>query len=907
MLLLGLSFAGLHVLVSYLTFRGPADLDRLDARFAGQAVQVRSLEADSPFARAGLRAGDQVLAVGGQPLRSARDWTVALANRAVGETQVWVVARGGQRLELPFVAERATLANRLWHGYLIYTAMALGCFLLGLLILLRKPGDPVARLGAWFIMTASVAFGLPNGWAAVWRGLPVPIQVLLWVPQLSRFVIEAIFLSFIVVFPRRMFRSSWPWALIWAPVVATLPWRAWGFHAVVHPPPGGLTLPDWLGPVTFLRTVAYVVSGVALLLLSYRGLVDVNERRRVRVLMAGTAVSLVAAVPVVWGFTFRGYGLGGFMLVVPLAFPLTLACPAAFAHAILRHRLFDIRVILRQGLRYALARGAVLGVVPALGVVLVADLTASSRQPLAEVVSARGWAYALLGGLALLAHWRRVAWLEALDRRFFRERYNAQRLLREVAGEIRASRSLDRAALVVVARVEAALHAEFVALMVRQPGDGYYHALAAAPPALAPPALPAGSRLIALARVLQRPLDNLLSQSSWIEQRLPPEEIQPARAARIDLLLPIAASPAGVEAILVLGGRRSEEPYAQDDQELLEAIAASLALLLEPRPETGGDTTSSFGECSRCGACLELSAGACGCGHETLAIVRLPRVLAGRYRLDRRLGHGGMGTVYEATDTALSRGVAVKVLREDLVGHREAAQRFGREARAAASFAHPNVVTVHDFGVEAGPRAFIVMELLRGSTLRDELRAAGRLPRLRVVEVLRGVCAAVGAAHDRQLVHRDLKPENIFVSRGAPGDSAPEVVKVLDFGLAKFLSAEGPSLETATETGRGVLLGTLPYLSPGQLTGERPHPRWDLWALAVVAYEMLTGVHPFGQAGSEDWQRAVLAGDFVPLGRRLSDPPARAQAFFARCFAARAADRPGSAAELFDGLQRALA
>ncbi|HUU13933.1 MAG TPA: serine/threonine-protein kinase [Terriglobia bacterium] len=135
--------------------------------------------------------------------------------------------------------------------------------------------------------------------------------------------------------------------------------------------------------------------------------------------------------------------------------------------------------------------------------------------------------------------------------------------------------------------------------------------------------------------------------------------------------------------------------------------------------------------------------------------------------------------------TALERRVAVKVIHDDLVGSAEAAERFRREARAVASFAHPNVVTVYDFGAAADTRAFLVMELLEGTTLRKELRRQKQSTPPRTVEILRGVCAAVDAAHHRQLVHRDLEPENILLSRGEPG----EVPKVLDFGVAKFLPA----------------------------------------------------------------------------------------------------------------------
>ena len=278
-----------------------------------------------------------------------------------------------------------------------------------------------------------------------------------------------------------------------------------------------------------------------------------------------------------------------------------------------------------------------------------------------------------------------------------------------------------------------------------------------------------------------------------------------------------------------------------------------------------------------------------------LSLVRLPRLMAERYRLERRLGGGGMGTVYEATDTALERRVALKVMREDIAGSAESAERFRREARTAAAFSHPNVVTVHDFGVAAQGRAFLVMERLEGVDLRGELKQKRRLAAARVVEVLRGVCAALDAAHQRELTHRDIKPENIFLARAA----GTEVPKVLDFGVAKFVSASAPT-QSMTATGVGQLVGTLRYMSPEQLQGEPAAASWDLWALAVVAYEMLAGEYPFEGATMPEWHAAVMAGRFTPLA------PASWQEFFARALAAEKSGRPGAASEFLSELEKGM-
>jgi serine/threonine protein kinase len=258
-----------------------------------------------------------------------------------------------------------------------------------------------------------------------------------------------------------------------------------------------------------------------------------------------------------------------------------------------------------------------------------------------------------------------------------------------------------------------------------------------------------------------------------------------------------------------------------------------------------------------------------------------------------------MGTVYEAVDTALDRSVAVKVIREDLVGSPVAAERFRQEARAAASFTHPNVVTVYDFGVAANARAFLIMELLEGVTLREELRTHARLTASRTLEILRCVCAAVDAAHRRQMVHRDLKPENIFLARAETGESP----KVLDFGLAKFLPS---SAEQTLDTDPGALVGTVRYMAPEQLCGQQVHPAWDLWALSVMAYEMLTGAQPFIGSTTVECCSSISAGNFTPVNRYLPDSPSRWQEFFVHAFALDANRRPTPARIYLSDLERAL-
>jgi serine/threonine-protein kinase len=236
----------------------------------------------------------------------------------------------------------------------------------------------------------------------------------------------------------------------------------------------------------------------------------------------------------------------------------------------------------------------------------------------------------------------------------------------------------------------------------------------------------------------------------------------------------------------------------------------------------------------------------------------------------------------------LERRVAVKVIREDLVGSAEAAERFRREARAAASFAHPNVVTVHDFGIAPGTRAFLVMEMLEGSTLRERLKTQKRLPTKDLLSISRGVCGALGAAHHRNLVHRDLKPENVFLV----ASKSCELAKVLDFGVAKFVS--NPGEDRTMDTATGAILGTLRYMCPEQRTGQAVHQAWDLWALSVMTYEMLTGFYPFEDAAHDRFV-AGAAFPFTPIAQYLPEASQKWQALFDHSFARELSDRHGSA------------
>jgi serine/threonine protein kinase len=277
------------------------------------------------------------------------------------------------------------------------------------------------------------------------------------------------------------------------------------------------------------------------------------------------------------------------------------------------------------------------------------------------------------------------------------------------------------------------------------------------------------------------------------------------------------------------------------------------------------------------------------------------KVLDSKYELLARLGTGGAGTVYRARRLHIGDEVAVKVLNLDYGLDKTAAERFRREARSAAMIRHANVVTIHDFSEsKSGGPAYIVMELVRGMSLRELLQREGRLLPERAVALMRDVCAGVGVAHRQGLVHRDLKPDNVIVE--APEiDGEREVAKVVDFGIAKL---HAPTTEFhLTQT--GAMVGTPFYMSPEQWRGEQLDARSDVYSLGAMLYEMLAGTPPFNATTLPELINRELNEEPPPLASSFSVPPALERSC-RRALAKKPADRPEDASVLSREIQAAL-
>ena len=266
-------------------------------------------------------------------------------------------------------------------------------------------------------------------------------------------------------------------------------------------------------------------------------------------------------------------------------------------------------------------------------------------------------------------------------------------------------------------------------------------------------------------------------------------------------------------------------------------------------------------------------------------------VIAGRYRLDRLLGRGGMGQVWAATHEVTLRSVALKLLNAPVHLQPDRRRRFYREARAASAVHHPNVVQISDFFDLEDGTPVMVMDLLEGETLGERLAREQSLALGEAVDVLLPVISAVGTAHAIGIVHRDLKPDNVFLARGAGGHLD---VRVLDFGIAKLGAAiEGDMSDSDALTGTGAMLGTPSYMSPEQSFGEKTvDHRTDIWSLGVMLYEALAGTRPIDGENKGRVLHRLATEAITPIQVLMPELPEEVAELVGRMLMRDPADRP---------------
>ena len=834
-----------------------------------------------------LRGGDRLVSFDGDTRVARYGPSWYRVNKPVGRSYTLRVERDGREIEqtLSVGAGRRYLAERL-----VFLAVSLVWCAVGLFIGLSRPDDATARLA----FAAAVATGFvyaPVGGApfALPGGIGQPLHMVLGY-------------HFFYRFPAGVRRGSLSRALLWlfyawgvasCAILQQMNWTlfthgagataAWvAQHAAL------LRLNDAVGSVVMLLMV---IAPVALIATAYRG-ADAGKRRRIRwvvyasvaglsPLVLWAAFSLADAIaspgpspipPRAWFVVDLGSNAG------------TVLIPIGVAYAVVRHRVFDIAVVVRRTMQYLLAKRAlqVLLALPTLALALTA--VAHRDWTIAQFLT-RGAAYLwLIAAFAISMQFRQPLgrWL---DRRFFREQYSRERVLVGLLGDLGRLHEPADVSRLVRAQVEYALHPSVARLWFEGDPD--------------PPPEPL---LLRIAHEGAGP-DTPLTSGSHLPDG-------------INLVVPVVSSDERLAGVLMLGEKRSEEPWSANDLSLLGGIAKEAAvvrenLLLRERiseerriktdvlAHLGPDRVNLVKECPVCGSCYDSTAERCPRDGQELGLsLPVTRTVAGRYRLDALIGRGGMGAVYEALDLRLQRTVAIKFLLGPAFDQEHALRRFQRGARAVARLSHPNIVSVYDYGGLEAHGAYLVMERIHGITLREELERQGALPGPAVAEWFAPLLDGVAAAHEEGVIHRDLKPENVVRQRPEHG---PPVVKILDFGIAK----ERP-LDTASDrlTTAGMVVGTFGYMSPEQLTGRDVDARSDIFSVGVMVVEALTGNWPFRGATYGELLGAIVLEPYHLPGE---SPQVRVlDALLQRCLAKEPGDRFASAAALRRELVPAL-
>ena len=316
-----------------------------------------------------------------------------------------------------------------------------------------------------------------------------------------------------------------------------------------------------------------------------------------------------------------------------------------------------------------------------------------------------------------------------------------------------------------------------------------------------------------------------------------------------------------------------------------------------PAPGAGG---AAVKVCLKCKSAFRTRRDTCPKDGHPLATSELApgEILAGKYRIQDEIGRGGMGVVYRAEHIIMGKAVAIKIIHPLLSLSSKFLDMFKAEARHASTFRHDNVLTVHDFG-ESDGRFFLVMELLEGENLKAFLERTKSIVPERAFEMLLDICSALSSAHQAGIVHLDLKSENVYLVPDGDGQK----VKVLDFGLAQLKE------DASSEIADGMTIGTVGFMAPEQIKGTFVDERTDVYAIAVMAYQMLTGALPFQGASKEDILQAQLQGKVLkfPQTPVLKTVPAETKKIILSALSVNPARRPQSVDELSAAIQHALA
>ncbi|MFY9611078.1 MAG: protein kinase [Blastocatellia bacterium] len=860
-----------------------------------------------------LQDGDEIVELNGQEFKGFRQYYKLFEHLSPGSPYTVVIARDGQTQKVTLRAASRQLWIKAFLG-LFFLFMPAIFLMTGFSVFILKQGNKQALLLALML-------------GMLWASWPPETIVMTDVPSWLAGLLVAVYLMgagllpvilhFFLVFPERspilrrfprfeyyhyllFVLTAYPFAVIHAFVLATAPERLLDAYKEFY----------FLFILNIIITLAYLVAAVLSLAVNYRN-ANRLSRRKLRVVLLGSITGFLPgfSVSAVF-FIFKPPITPLWALILMLAWSALLVVPLSLAYAIVRHRVIPVSLIIRRGVQYLLAKNGLRIILILLIMGLLVSIFADPQRTVLDILlHSSMYFYLLLIATLAFSLMFRQRLSEWADRKFFREAYNQEKILRELIDDIKPLDSPLEMSKHVGAQVERALHPDHM-YVFNQEEDKRDLLLSYSSSGVTSPRLriPAEFRLLRFMEHEPRAVEFPFQRNN----NLPFVEKAWLAGLGTNLIVPMSSTNGRLAGLFLLGEKKSEVPYTATDRQLLEAVANQIAFIYEnlqlkkhlaserkiksevlTRIENQG--IDLLRECPKCGACFDSPFQLCPKDQSELTLsLPVERIIDERYRLDQLIGKGGMGAVYEAMDIRLQRKVAVKILIGSLFGDSEALRRFEREAQTAARLNHPNIIAVHDYGVLATQGAYLVMDLAHGATLGAIMKREYKLDPECAAEIFDQVLDGVGAAHQAGVIHRDLKPDNILITAGEKGQP---LARVLDFGLAKLARPDDADLNGVTAaTSPGTIMGTFGYMAPEQLTGTQADERSDLFAVGVMIVEALTGQRPFNGKTYHELLTAMQCGTFSlpddsPDGRRLDH-------VLQRCLARDRTHRYASAAEM---------
>jgi eukaryotic-like serine/threonine-protein kinase len=652
-----------------------------------------------------------------------------------------------------------------------------------------------------------------------------------------------------------------------------------------------------------------LVAYCFVLMRNYRLAREVDQHRRMKWIVYGSVLGILPQVTILaTRFALNSLGQGQilstdtFVVLNQVANAAVGIVPITWGYAIIKHRVFEINVVVRRGLQYLLAKN-VLQILLALPLVALGYTIISNRnQTITEIVT-HNPVYLSLAVVAAVGLKFRKQLKDRIDRRFFREAYDQERILLGLIDEIKELSSISDISKLVSDEIDAALHPRNIYAFYREEERRDLTLGYSSSGTSNVVSIPETSQLL---RTIER-ASGVQEYPFSHDNSLPAEEAGWLDQLGVSLIVPMCGTDPRPIGLLLLGEKKSEEPYSVNDRKMLQAIAREIAIVREnallkakvnKEQKIKREVLARFEEqninlvkeCPTCGACFDSSAERCDRDATELSLsLPVERTIDGKYRLDRLIGKGGMGAVYQAADLRLQRNVAIKVMLGSMFGDPQALRRFEREARMSARLNHPNIIAVYDYGAVGSEGAYLVMELVAGITLRHELVQRGKIDPVTAADFFDQILEGVKAAHASAVIHRDLKPENILISK----DHGRSRIKILDFGLAKVAQID---MINSSLTARGSIVGTFGYMSPEQLTGEEVDERSDVFSIGVMVVEAITGRRPFFGRTHAELLTAVLHGSYHLEGE--SKEVKILDTVLQKCLAKNTAERFASVAEM---------